>query len=158
MLATVLFTDIVNSTMVATQLGDRRWKETLDQHDRLARRQLDRFGGRLIKTTGDGLLATFDGPGRAVLCACALRDAVKVLGLDIRAGVHTGEVELRGGDVGGIGVHIGARVASVAQPNQVLVSRTVVDLVAGSGIEFDDRGKHELKGVPGTWRLFAVVG
>jgi len=153
-LATVLFTDIVSSTEKARDLGDRRWRELLDRHDDAARAELERHQGRLVKTTGDGLLATFDGPARAIRCATALRD---VLPVPIRAGLHTGEVELRGDDVGGIAVHIGARVAGVADSGEVLVSRTVKDLVAGSGIEFVDRGTHELKGVPDTWQLFAVA-
>jgi class 3 adenylate cyclase len=157
-LATVLFTDIVGSTEHAAELGDRRWRELLDSHDRTVRRQLDRFRGHEVKTAGDGFLATFDGPGRAIQCACTIRDAVKALGIEVRAGLHTGEVERRGQDLGGIGVHIAARVSAAAAPGEVLVSRTVVDLVAGSGIEFDDRGEHELKGVPDTWRLFAVEG
>jgi len=153
-LATVLFTDIVGSTEKARELGDRRWRELLDRHDDAARAELERHQGRLVKTTGDGLLATFDGPARAIRCATALRD---VLPVPIRAGLHTGEVELRGDDVGGIAVHIGARVAGVAGSGEVLVSRTVKDLVAGSGIEFVDRGAHELKGVPDEWQLFAVL-
>jgi class 3 adenylate cyclase len=156
-LATVLLTDIVSSTARATQLGDRHWNELLDDHDMVVRRQLERFSGRLVNSTGDGLLATFDGPARAIRCGCALRDELKGLGLDIRIGVHTGEVELRGGDVGGVAVHIAARVEALASGGEVLVSRTVTDLVAGSGIEFKDRGEYELKGVPGVWRLFAVA-
>jgi class 3 adenylate cyclase len=157
-LATVLFTDIVGSTEHATRLGDRQWRSLLDDHDALVRRQLERFSGRLVKTTGDGLLATFDGPARAVRCACAIRDGLKRLGIDIRAGLHTGEVELRGDDVGGVAVHLAARVQALAGPDEVLVSRTVTDLVTGSGIAFSDRGEHELKGVPGRWRLFRVEG
>jgi len=153
-LATVLFTDIVGSTEQARELGDRRWRELLDRHDDLARAELDRHQGRLIKTTGDGLLATFDGPARAIRCASALRDGLPVA---IRAGLHTGEVELRGDDVGGIAVHIGARVAALAGEREVLVSRTVKDLVAGSGIEFTDRGTHALKGVADEWQLYAVA-
>ena len=152
-LATVLFTDIVGSTERARELGDRRWRQLLDDHDDLARAELERFQGRLVKTTGDGLLATFDGPARAIRCASALRE---VLPVPIRAGLHTGEVELRGDDVGGIAVHIGARVAAVAGAGEVLVSRTVKDLVAGSGIAFTDRGTHTLKGVPDEWQLYAV--
>jgi class 3 adenylate cyclase len=154
-LATVLFTDIVGSTERARELGDRRWRELLDRHDATARAQLERFQGRLVKTTGDGLLATFDGPARAIRCATSLREQLPVL---IRAGLHTGEVELRGDDVGGIAVHIGARVAALAGASEVLVSRTVKDLVAGSGIEFTDRGVHTLKGVPDEWQLYAVTG
>jgi class 3 adenylate cyclase len=156
-LATVLFTDIVRSTDKATELGDRRWRQLLDQYDGLVQRQLERFRGRQVKTTGDGTLATFDGPARAVRCASAIEQAVDSLDLHIRAGVHTGEVELRGDDVAGIGVHIAARVQANAGPGEVLVSSTVKDLVVGSGLEFRDRGQHELKGVPGTWRLFALA-
>jgi class 3 adenylate cyclase len=155
-LATVLFTDIVGSTEQAARLGDRRWKEVLAMHDALLATEVERFRGRTVKSTGDGVLATFDGPGRAIRCACAIRDAVCSLGVDVRAGLHTGEIELRGVDVAGMAVHIGARVSALAAAGEVLVSSTVKDLVAGSGIEFDDRGEHELKGVPGTWRLFAA--
>jgi class 3 adenylate cyclase len=154
-LATVLFTDIVSSTEQPTQMGDRRWKELLVTHDELLRAEVERFRGRLVRSTGDGVLATFDGPGRAV--RCALRDALHPLGLEIRAGLHSGEIELRGDDVAGMAVHIGARVSALAAAGEVLVSRTVTDLVAGSGIEFEDRGEHGLKGVPGTWHLFSVV-
>jgi len=153
-LATVLFTDIVGSTERARELGDRKWRDLLDRHDELARLELDRHQGRLVKTTGDGLLATFDGPARAIRCASTLR---QVLPVPIRAGLHTGEVELRGDDVGGIAVHIGARVAAVAGAGEVLVSRTVKDLVAGSGIVFADRGSHALKGVADEWQLYAVT-
>ncbi|MBV8690532.1 MAG: adenylate/guanylate cyclase domain-containing protein [Actinobacteria bacterium] len=156
-LSTVLFTDIVASTETAARLGDRKWRALLDDHDRVVDTEVRRSRGRLIKTTGDGALATFDGPARAVRCAKSIAESVRSLGIEIRAGVHTGEVELRGDDVGGIGVHIGARVASAAQASQVLVSRTVVDLVAGSGLDFSDVGVHELKGVPGEWQLFASV-
>jgi class 3 adenylate cyclase len=155
-LATILFTDIVGSTEMAADLGDQRWRDRLDLHDRAVERQLVRFGGHVVKTTGDGTLATFDGPARAIAGATAIRDAVRQLGLDVRIGVHTGEVERRGDDVAGIAVHLAQRVQSTAEPGEVLVSRTVVDLVVGSGIEFDDRGEHELKGLPGAWRLFAV--
>jgi class 3 adenylate cyclase len=155
-LTTVLFTDIVDSTRRAVDLGDHRWRDLLDHHDEVMRRQLDLFRGREVKTTGDGFLAAFDGPARAVQCAVAASEAVRRLGLELRAGVHTGECVQRGADLGGIGVHIGARVASLAEPNQVLVSRTVTDLVAGSGLEFADRGEYELKGVPGSWTLFSV--
>jgi class 3 adenylate cyclase len=155
-LATVLFTDLVGSTERAVSLGDRRWRETLETHQGLVRRQLERFRGREVKTTGDGFLATFDGPARAIRCGCAIRDGAQSGGMDVRVGLHTGEIELMGEDVGGIAVHIAQRVQSHAQPGEVLVSRTVTDLVAGSGIEFSDRGDHELKGVPGTWKLFAV--
>ena len=155
-LAAVLFTDIVGSTERAATLGDRRWKELLDRLDRVVHGEIEQFGGRLVNTAGDGHLATFDGPGKAIRCARSLIQAVSSLGIQIRAGLHTGEVQLRGTDVGGIAVNIGARVASLAGPSEVLVSRTVTDLVAGSGIEFEDRGEHTLKGVPGEWRLYAV--
>jgi class 3 adenylate cyclase len=157
-LATVLFTDIVGSSQRASEMGDRAWRTLLDAHDAIVRAHLERYRGREVKTTGDGVLATFDGPARAIRCACAIRDAITGLGLEVRSGLHTGEIELRGDDVAGIGVVIGQRVSNVARPNEVLVSRTVVDLVAGSGIEFEDRGEHELKGVPGTWRLNAAAG
>jgi class 3 adenylate cyclase len=156
-LATVLFTDIVCSTQQLNQMGDRRWKELLVTHDELLRAEVERFRGRLVRSTGDGVLATFDGPGRALRCACTVRDAVRPLGLDIRVGLHSGEIELRGDDVAGMAVHIGARVTALAAAGEVFVSRTVTDLVAGSGIEFEDRGEHELKGVPGTWHLYSVV-
>jgi class 3 adenylate cyclase len=155
-LATVLFTDIVDSTKRASELGDNAWRELLDRHDATVRRQLDRFRGTEVKVVGDGFLATFDGPARAIQCALAVRDNLDPLGLDVRAGVHTGEVERRGDDVGGIAVHIGARVAALAEPGEVLVSSTVKDLVVGSGIGFEARGSHTLKGVPDEWRLFAV--
>jgi class 3 adenylate cyclase len=155
-LATVLFTDLVDSTGQAVAFGDQRWRELLDEHDRVVAQALTRFGGRQIKTTGDGVLATFDGPTRAVRCACEIRDAVRSLDVEIRAGLHVGEIELRGNDVAGIAVHIGQRVQASAEPGEVIVSRTVTDLVAGSGLEFDDRGEHELKGVPGRWQLYAV--
>jgi class 3 adenylate cyclase len=155
-LATVLFTDIVNSTGHAASMGDRRWRELLASHDSLVRRQVERFRGKAVKSTGDGFLATFDGPARAIHCACAIRDDVHRIGLEIRAGLHCGEIELHHDDVAGISVHIGERVASLAGPSQVLVSRTVVDLLAGSDISFWDHGDHELKGVPGTWRVFEV--
>ena len=156
-LVTVLFTDIVGSTELASEMGDRRWRDLLDRHDEAIRRVLARFRGREIDTAGDGFLATFDGPGRAVRAAQAIRDAVRGMGLDVRVGLHTGEVELVGSDVRGIAVHIGARVSAEAGAGEVLVSNTVKDLVAGSGIEFEDRGAHELKGVPGEWRLFAAT-
>jgi class 3 adenylate cyclase len=155
-LATVLFTDIVGSTERASRVGDRRWRETLDRYDELARHELQRFRGRQVNTTGDGTLAVFDGPARAVECARTLSAAVRTLGIDIRAGLHTGEIEARGKDVAGVAVHIASRVSARAGPGEVLVSRTVTDLVVGSGIDFEDRGEHELKGVPETWRLFAV--
>jgi class 3 adenylate cyclase len=156
-LATVLFTDIVGSTERAAKLGDRAWRDLLDGHDRVVRRQLERFGGREVKSVGDGFLATFDGPGRAVQCACATRDAVKGLDLEIRAGLHTGEVEVRGGDLAGIAVHLAQRVSAVAGAGEVLVSRTVPDLVVGSGIRFEERGEYQLKGIPGTWTLYHVL-
>jgi pimeloyl-ACP methyl ester carboxylesterase len=155
-LATVLFTDIVGATDRAAAMGDRGWRELLDRHHALVRRELDRFQGREVDTAGDGFLATFDGPARAIRCAHSIREAVRGLGLEIRAGLHTGECELAGEQVRGIAVHTGARVAALASPSEVLVSSTVKDLVAGSGIEFEDRGTHQLKGVPGEWRLYAV--
>jgi class 3 adenylate cyclase len=156
-LTTVLFTDIVASTERLARVGDRRWRELLDSHHATVRRELERFRGREIHAAGDGFLATFDGPARAVRCASAIGQAVRALGLDVRAGVHTGEIELMGDDIGGIAVHTGARVMAEAGPGEVLVSSTVKDLVAGSGIEFEDRGAHALKGVPGEWRLFRVT-
>jgi class 3 adenylate cyclase len=156
-LVTVMFTDIVSSTERAAAVGDRRWRELLDGYVGVARRQLERFRGREIDVAGDGLFAIFDGPARAIRCACAIRDAVRQLGLEVRAGLHTGECEVAGSKVSGIAVHTGARVAAAALPQEVLVSGTVRDLVAGSGIRFDDRGSHVLKGVPGDWRLFAVT-
>jgi pimeloyl-ACP methyl ester carboxylesterase len=156
-LATVLFTDIVGSTARATELGDRAWRELLEQHHRLIRRELVRFRGAELDVAGDGFFARFDGPARAVRCACAITDGVRELGLELRAGLHTGECELLDGKVGGIAVHIGARVAKEAQPGEVLVSSTVKDLVAGSGLDFEERGVAELKGVPGEWRLYAVA-
>jgi class 3 adenylate cyclase len=152
-----MFTDIVSSTERAAAVGDRRWRELLDGYVGVARRQLERFRGREIDVAGDGLFAIFDGPARAIRCACAIRDAVRQLGLEVRAGLHTGECEVAGSKVSGIAVHTGARVAAAALPQEVLVSGTVRDLVAGSGIRFDDRGSHVLKGVPGDWRLFAVT-
>ena len=156
-LATVLFTDIVGSTAKAVELGDARWRELLADHHSLIRRQLVRFRGRELDTAGDGFFASFDGPARAIRCASAITDSVRELGLELRAGLHTGECELLDGKVGGIAVHIGARVAKQAQPGEVLVSGTVKDLVAGSGLEFEERGVAELKGVPGEWRLYAVA-
>jgi class 3 adenylate cyclase len=156
-LATVLFTDIVGSTESAAQLGDARWKELLDDHHGMVREELDRHGGREIDTAGDGFLATFDGPARAIRCAVAVERRVRELGIEVRAGVHTGEVELAENDVRGIAVHIGARVSALAGPSEVLVSSTVKDLVAGSGLKFEDRGEHELKGVPDRWHLYAVT-
>ena len=156
-LATVLFTDIVDSTRRASEMGDRDWHALLDAHDAVVRSQLARFRGREVNTSGDGFLAMFDGPQRAIRCAMAIRDAVQALGIEVRAGLHTGECEVRGDDIGGIAVHIGARVSALAGPNDVLVSSTLRDLVIGSGLEFDDRGAHDLKGVPGDWHLFAVA-
>ena len=156
-LATVLFADIVGSTEHAARLGDGRWRDLLDAYYGLVRRELSRFRGREIDTAGDGLFATFDGPARAIRCACAIGEAVPQLGIAVRVGLHTGECEVMGPKVGGIAVHIGARVAAAAGSNEVLVSSTVRDLVAGSGLRFEDRGVHVLKGVPGEWRLFAVA-
>jgi class 3 adenylate cyclase len=156
-LATVLFTDIVDSTRRAAEMGDRDWHALLDAHDAVVRSQLARFRGREVNTSGDGFLATFDGPQRAIRCAMAIRDAVQALGIEVRAGLHTGECEVRGDGIGGIAVHIGARVSALAGPNDVLVSSTLRDLVIGSGLEFEERGSHELKGVPGEWRLFAIT-
>jgi class 3 adenylate cyclase len=156
-LATVLFTDIVGSTERAARVGDRRWRELLTVHDELAGRLVEQFRGRLVKTTGDGILGTFDGPGRAIRCAAALRDELAGIGLAIRAGLHTGEIELRDGDVGGIAVHIAARVMAAAGPGQILTSRTVHDLVVGSDIAMDDLGTRPLKGVEGAWQLFAAA-
>jgi class 3 adenylate cyclase len=155
-LATVLFTDIVGSTDRAAEIGDRRWHELLDSHDAIVRSRLSEFRGREVKATGDGVLATFDGPARAIRCASSISHDLRGIGIDIKVGLHTGEVEVRGEDIGGIAVHTAARVMSAARAGEVLVSRTVRDLVAGSGIDFDDRGSHELKGVPGEWQLFAV--
>ena len=157
-LATVLFTDIVGSTETASRLGDQRWRDLLATHDALVRSELDRFRGRFVKSMGDGVLASFDGPGRAIRCACAIRDSVRTLGIDVRAGLHTGEIEAVGDDLAGVAVHIGARVSAKASAGEVLVSSTVKDLVAGSSIDFEDRGTHDLKGVPGSWRLYAVRG
>jgi class 3 adenylate cyclase len=156
LLATVLFTDIGDSSERAASLGDRAWHELLNRHHELVRRQLLRSNGTEVNTTGDGFVASFDGPARAIRCACAIAESMPELGLEIRAGLHTGECELVDGKVAGIAVHIGARVAAMAQPSEILVSQTVKDLVAGSGLAFQDRGLHGLKGVPGEWRLFAV--
>jgi class 3 adenylate cyclase len=152
----VLFTDIVGSTAKLAELGDRRWRDLLTQHHARVRQQLARFRGREVDTAGDGFFASFDGPARAIRCASAIVDAVGGLGIEVRAGLHTGECEQVDGKVGGIAVHIGARVAAQAAPEEVLVSRTVKDLVAGSGISFDSKGVTELKGVPGEWELFSV--
>jgi class 3 adenylate cyclase/pimeloyl-ACP methyl ester carboxylesterase len=156
-LATVLFTDIASSTERAAALGDRRWRSLLDAHDRTVRDQLRRFRGNEINTTGDGFVASFDGPARAIRCAHAILDATRTLGIDLRIGMHTGECEVRGDDLGGLAVHIAARVGALAQQGEVLVSSTVKDLVVGSGIYFEERGEHGLKGVPGTWKLFAAL-
>jgi pimeloyl-ACP methyl ester carboxylesterase/class 3 adenylate cyclase len=156
-LATVMFTDIVDSTRRAADAGDRGWRELIERHDELTRRQLERFRGQEVKTLGDGFLATFDGPARAIECACAIRDGVGTHGLEVRAGLHTGECELYGDDVRGMAVNIGARVGALADANEVLVSSTVKDLVVGADLEFTERGEHELKGVPGKWRLYAAA-
>jgi class 3 adenylate cyclase len=158
LLATLLFTDIVDSTSRAARMGDRRWRDLLDRHHAVVRAEVERFGGREVATTGDGFFATFDGPGRAVRCALSAGEAVSALGVEIRAGVHTGEVEVRGADLGGLAVHIGARIAALAGGGEVLVSSTVKDLLAGSDLGFHDRGEHLLKGVPGRWRVFAASG
>jgi class 3 adenylate cyclase len=155
-LATVLFTDIVDSSARAVALGDRAWRDLLKRHHEVVRRQLVRFRGKEVDTAGDGFLASFDGPARAIRCACAIVEEIHALGIELRAGLHTGECELVGGKVAGIAVHTGARVSASAAPGEVLVSSTVKDLVAGSEIDFRDRGVHELKGVPGEWHLFAV--
>ena len=157
-LATVLFTDIVGSTERAEALGDQRWHDLLDAHNAAVRRELERFRGNEVKALGDGFLATFDGPGRAIRCAMSIEKAVRDLGIEIRSGLHTGEVELSDRDVRGIAVHIASRVAALAGPGETLVSRTVKDLVAGSGTDFQDFGTHELKGVPDDWQLYLAVG
>ena len=157
MLTTLVFTDVVGSTDRLAAIGDQAWRTVLDRHDEAVRRQLARFSGHQEKLTGDGILATFDGPARAIRCGTAIRDAARQIGLDVRVGIHTGEVERRGTELAGIAVHLACRVCDAAQPGEVLVSRTVVDLVAGSGTTFDDRGEHELKGIPAPWRLFAVT-
>ena len=155
-LTTILYTDMVASTEWAATLGDRRWRNVVETHLTVSQTIIDQHRGRLVRTTGDGVLATFDGPGRAIRCALALKGAIRTLGIEIRAGLHTGEVEVMGDDVGGIAVHLAARVMAAAGPGEVLVSSAVPPLVTGSGIEFDDRGERELKGVPGSWKLFAV--
>lgn len=155
-LATVLFTDIVDSTRNAAAMGDQAWRHSLDNHDHLAKQMVEKHRGNLVKSTGDGILATFDGPGRGVRCALALGTAAQQIGLPLRAGLHTGEIEIRGKDIGGIAVHAAARVMAQSQPTEVLVSRVVTDLVAGAGLKFTDRGCHELKGLPGRWDLFAA--
>jgi class 3 adenylate cyclase len=155
-LATVLFTDIVESTRSAVEKGDQQWRRLLDDHDRIARQMVEKHRGTLIKSTGDGVLATFDGPGRAVRCALSLGPASRQIGLSLRAGLHTGEIEIRGRDIGGVAVHAAARVMARSAPDEVLVSRVVTDLVAGAGLKFAERGSHELKGLPGRWDLFAA--
>jgi class 3 adenylate cyclase len=155
-LTTVLFTDICNSTERASSMEHSHWESLLDAHDRAIREQLRRFRGREIQTTGDGFVVSFDGPARAIRCAQAITEAIRALGIEVRAGLHTGECDVRGENLGGLAVHIASRVGSMARAGEVLVSGTVKDLVIGSAIEFDDRGSHQLKRVPGTWRLFAV--
>jgi len=155
-LATVLFTDVVGSTQRAAELGDKRWRDLLGAHDTAVRRELERFRGHEVDTAGDGFFATFDGPARAVRCAISIGKAVRPLEMEIRTGIHTGECELDGPKIRGIAVHTGARIASLAGPGEVLVSQTVKDLVSGSGLAFEDRGLHELKGVP-EWRVYAAV-
>jgi len=157
-LTTMMFTDIVESTSQLAASGDERWRSVLDTHDALIRSQLGRFQGREVGTRGDGFFAAFDGPGRAIRCAQSITAATARVGLRVRVGLHTGECEVRGDDLDGLSVHIAARVGAIAGPGEVLVSATVKDLVLGSGIDFDDRGEHELKGVPGAWRLYAVTG
>jgi class 3 adenylate cyclase len=157
LLTTLLFTDIVNSTRWATELGDRRWRLLLDRHDALVKPAIERCHGRVVKTTGDGFLATFDSPGRAVQAVCAVRDAVRACGMEMRAGLHSGEVEVRGDDIAGIAVHIAQRVGCLAEPGEILATSTLKDLVLGSGLPFTDRGVHTLRGVPGDWRLFATA-
>jgi class 3 adenylate cyclase len=152
-----MFSDIVDSTAKAVEMGDARWRELLERHHVLVRRQLARARGKEVDTAGDGFFAAFDGPARAIQCACAITEAVTELGLEVRAGLHTGECELVDGKIAGIAVHTGARVAAKAKPGEVLVSSTVKDLVAGSGLAFEDRGAHEFKGIPGEWRLYSVV-
>jgi class 3 adenylate cyclase len=155
-LSTVLFTDIVDSTVLAIGMGDEAWRRLLDRHDAICAKQVEHHRGRLIKTTGDGVLATFDGPARAIRCGQAIALKVRDLGIEIRAGLHTGEIELRDDDIGGVAVHFASRVIGYAEANQVVVSRTVKDLVAGSGLEFDSIGEQSLKGIPDTWELFSV--
>ena len=157
-LATLLFTDIVGSTDRAAHLGDKRWRDLLDRHDQCVRTEIGRFRGREVNTVGDGFVATFDSPSRAIECALAIRETLKASDIEVRAGIHTGEIEVRGNDVAGMAVHIGARVSALAGPGEVLVSSTVKDSVVGSSVEFEERGEHELKGVPGKWRLFSVSG
>jgi len=156
-LATILFTDIVGSTELAARLGDTAWRELLEKHHAIVRRELARFQGRELDTAGDGFFATFDGPARAVLAAVAIREPLRAIGIDVRAGLHTGECEVSDGKVVGIAVSIGARISSLAGPGEILVSSTVKDLVAGSGLRFEDRGEHQLKGIPEAWRVFALA-
>jgi class 3 adenylate cyclase len=156
-LATILFTDIVGSTQKAAEFGDARWRGLVERHHAGVRTLLERFRGREVDTAGDGFFATFDGPARAIRCAQAIVESVRALGIEIRAGLHTGECELVDGKVGGLAINIGARIASAAQPSEVLVSQTAKDLVVGSALSFEERGDHELKGVPGTWRLYSVL-
>jgi class 3 adenylate cyclase len=156
-LSTVMFTDIVDSTRQAAQIGDSEWRALLKRHDDITRSELEHFGGREIKQTGDGFLSAFDSPTRAIRCATAICRVMPSIGLQVRVGVHSGECEVIGDDLGGIAVHIGARISAVAGPNEVLVSQTVKDAATGSGISFDERGAHDLKGVPGQWQLYAVV-
>jgi class 3 adenylate cyclase len=155
-LATILFTDIVGSTSLAAELGDAAWRRILAEHHRTARAEVARYGGREVKTTGDGIIATFDSPLRAIRCALGMRDALRDLGLTIRAGLHIGEIEIQREDIAGLAVHIAARIEALASSGEILVSRTLPDLVVGSGLRFVERGSHELKGVPGTWQLFSV--
>jgi class 3 adenylate cyclase len=156
-LATVLFADIVGSTKTAVEMGDRAWRELLDRHNATVRAEVERFRGRVVGTQGDGFLATYDGPARAITAAGSIRAALRPLGIAVRSGVHTGEIEVVGDDVAGLAVHIGARIGALARPDEVLVSRTVRDLVAGSGIAFEDRGTRVLKGVPDEWQVYAAV-
>jgi class 3 adenylate cyclase len=156
-LATILFTDIVNSTIRASEMGDQKWNRLLYIHDKVSKEQIKYHRGRFIKSTGDGLLATFDGPGRAIMCAKRIKEKLRDIGVEIRSGIHTGEIENRGQDIGGISVHIASRIESKANPGEILVSRTVKDLVAGSGSEFKEKGIFDLKGIPDSWELFSVV-
>jgi class 3 adenylate cyclase len=157
-LTTILFTDIVGSTERAASLGDHSWRSLLDAHDGAIREQVRRFKGKEINTTGDGFVVSFDGPARAIRCAQAINEAMRPVGLDLRMGLHTGECEVRGEDLGGLAVHIAARIGALATSQEILVSSTLKDLVIGSGIEFTERGSQDLKGVPGSWNLFAVAG
>jgi len=156
-LSTVMFTDIVDSTKQSARLGDATWRSLLEQHNQISRTEIAHFGGREIKQTGDGFLSSFDSPTRAIRCAVAIRHATKDIGLQVRVGIHSGECEVLGDDIGGIAVHIAARVETAASPDEILVTRTVMESVTGSGIDFTDQGKHDLKGVPGTWHLHAVA-